>query len=453
MTAYFPSIYLRLNILITFLLFGTAFLIANDEGSPLVHEVVVHDHDSVYRYKYMYDDSGRKVVEFRTLVIGEQDVNLSQQEWVYAGDNIVLHRISDWVSGKLRVSELIRYKYENDLKTEEVYSTFNSGEELITKTVLHFYQDDRLIRSETYHGNPSSLRLTQRIVYNYDNTRSKRFEILSNQSDTLSIRYHFNYTLDDLGRTDSLMILVESDENSLPQQLYTFFYLGDTELVSMQIYKIWNEVSNRWENATRTEFEYNNLQKISREIYAHHTGMFWFNNISYGYHYDENGKLTEKVLYRAIYNKWRRLSTIHYSDLQYNRPSKVHSTFNFWGGETGSDADVFIPFYFNDEMTLRKGSRIELKYLENDDKTAVASSRQLELKVYPNPSRGIFYIDTQMTDVQHWEVYSMNGQLLVQKVNTFQTGIIDITHLQRGVYLLKVFTHDKQSFVSKIFKE
>ena len=67
------------------------------------------------------------------------------------------------------------------------------------------------------------------------------------------------------------------------------------------------------------------------------------------------------------------------------------------------------------------------------DQTGV-DENSIAIDVYPNPTDGIICIDIE--DLERIEVYAINGQFIKE----FSNSEIDITELNSGTYLLKVFT-------------
>lgn len=59
------------------------------------------------------------------------------------------------------------------------------------------------------------------------------------------------------------------------------------------------------------------------------------------------------------------------------------------------------------------------------------------LHVYPNPSSGIFTIETNEAQ-SHYEVYDATGKLVLSGKNSSLRSTVDLSHLPDGTYLLKV---------------
>lgn len=96
-----------------------------------------------------------------------------------------------------------------------------------------------------------------------------------------------------------------------------------------------------------------------------------------------------------------------------------------------------------------KISKVELNSLNNPNSVLANESYYLpknSLEVYPNPSNGIFEINTDMVDIKGATIYDMKGNL-IENV-TINNKKIDATHLSSGTYILNI--NDKNTKIVKI---
>jgi hypothetical protein len=70
-----------------------------------------------------------------------------------------------------------------------------------------------------------------------------------------------------------------------------------------------------------------------------------------------------------------------------------------------------------------------------------------ELKVYPNPVKGLLNLQTEET-IEKLEIYSVTGTLVIQLQNPEKQ--IDVSHLKNGPYLIKAQTGE-QRLTSKFY--
>lgn len=78
-----------------------------------------------------------------------------------------------------------------------------------------------------------------------------------------------------------------------------------------------------------------------------------------------------------------------------------------------------------------------------------------EISIYPNPTKEYFYLDLRSLvreETFRYEICDINGRLLMQQ-NCAGLGIevVDIAHLNRGVYVLRLYSKDKK-WMKKIIK-
>jgi hypothetical protein len=73
------------------------------------------------------------------------------------------------------------------------------------------------------------------------------------------------------------------------------------------------------------------------------------------------------------------------------------------------------------------------------------------LKIYPNPSTGIFTVGLEGVDVMHIEVITLAG-VVVQEINRYTPGEpIDLGALPVGTYLLRATFQGR--FISKLIHQ
>jgi hypothetical protein len=79
----------------------------------------------------------------------------------------------------------------------------------------------------------------------------------------------------------------------------------------------------------------------------------------------------------------------------------------------------------------------------------------LNFLVYPNPSSGYLILSTGKATIEnmHYQLYSLNGQLLeTKKIETNETQI-NITNLENSIYFLKINQNNKEIKIFKLLKK
>ena len=164
----------------------------------------------------------------------------------------------------------------------------------------------------------------------------------------------------------------------------------------------------------------------------------WENVCRYAYTYD-GGLRTRQAVQTQLYREWRDLASVHYADFVDGHACTITSEYEFWGGDAGTPARSHIPFLFNGELVIREAESIRLEYDNVSTVDDWAATGPL-VRVYPNPSDGVFYLSTDWHAILSWQVYDLKGQLVKSQTLHYSTGVIDITELERGVYILRVQT-------------
>jgi hypothetical protein len=388
-------------------------------------------------------------MEVKHIVRGTVSEPRIQTEWIYDKQQCVMQRTRHMINGQWVTKSTIETIFDGNLKLKEIYREVVGEIEKITKAVVFQYENQILKSALTYPENPDLTLPKRELSYIYNESDSIAELRIRIFQDTTRIEYKSRYTYNDQGRVDSVVVTQHNDSVLISSNLSLHYYNEQGKL-RMQVQKNWNQAASRWINAARLEYNYHETGLLTEEIYASHSGMFWKPEIRYTYSYDDSGLLTGKIMFQPVYKEWRRFFTVDYADNINNRPSLMESKYNFWGGNTGDYVSTFIPFYFNDEIMQLKADKVKLSYII-DTTTTNNIGENPTLAVYPNPSDGIFYISTQSHEVKSWEVFNMGGTLMKSAVNQFHTGVVDISGLPPGAYLLRVRTSNQQILNQKIF--
>lgn len=127
-----------------------------------------------------------------------------------------------------------------------------------------------------------------------------------------------------------------------------------------------------------------------------------------------------------------------------------------FSAELGSEFQAFIePFTI---PVLNATSSLKSAKIENSTSqiTQVEEKQNTELleniKIYPNPSTGLFYfISSEETQVQI-SIYNSNGSLIIHDNIVSNKWVIDLSDQPSGIYVLKVFSNNK-TLTNKLIKQ
>jgi hypothetical protein len=134
----------------------------------------------------------------------------------------------------------------------------------------------------------------------------------------------------------------------------------------------------------------------------------------------------------------------------HNNPSEVISATNVYViNETLLHADFTIPQYASlgnwdvhvDDIALLNGFEVLLQ-------TGLSENSNIsEIKIYPNPTRGIVYLDN--TEGFATSVRNIDGQLLFSKSGEKGLTSIDLSSFSEGIYFVEL-NDGKRTWVKKI---
>lgn len=427
---------------------------AND--NQLITEIRVFDNDSTFRYLYLYDNQGNKVLETKYFQQDSTWIRLSLNEWIYDGNNCTKQRECTWKNNSWLISYTIDYGYSNSQLVSEIHNYYSNGVASLLKKINFLYNSDALLISrKEYLWVYNAWTLSIETDFGYlQNGKTDSIITTGYQSGSINSQQlsTFNYNSD--GNLQSQLIQEKTGDNWVNSGLTNWFYVPNSSLVASIRSKEWVSDTLSWANTQRIDYQYNDSSQLVSEIYQWWNNQFWENDIRYDYQYDNSNNLLKKTLSEPLYNDWRGLISINYSDFTNNKANDIESTYEFWGGNTDELTTSYIPFLFNNDITVQKGRSIQISYeTVNTGLLPLVENNTLELiPVYPNPSVGIFYINTQDYTVNSWTVSDLSGHVLKSQVQSFQSGVIDLTDFPKGIYILRVTTPNKQ-MNQKLIKE
>ncbi len=92
---------------------------------------------------------------------------------------------------------------------------------------------------------------------------------------------------------------------------------------------------------------------------------------------------------------------------------------------------------FSDDLDLKYTSKAE--NIPND-----------KIKIYPNPTKGLFNIECQLE--YNYSIYDYSGKEIISGKKEGNTQLIDLSNFKSGIYLIKLFNNQEQ-FIIKIIKD
>ncbi|HEY6915280.1 MAG TPA: T9SS type A sorting domain-containing protein [Paludibacter sp.] len=428
------------------------------DGNQLITELKVFDNDSTFRYVYLYDNDGKKMLETRYYKQTNSWTRISQTEWLYEAGNCKHQIERNWKNNEWADSYKIDYNYLNGVLDNEIHKNYIDKAEQQLKKVVYQYDQTKLTSKKEYSGKSNVWTLMLQTDFKCSQTASVDSVITSvYQSGNLINQYLAvnSYSVD--GHLESQLQKEKASNNDWTNtQFVSWFYSPGYSRLLTERTKTWSPETSDWENYQRTDYEYDDNKQLVSETYQHWKMMFWESDLRYYYQHDADGNEIKKTLSKPIYHEWRDLISINYSDFTGNKANLMESKYEFWGGNTGELVSSFIPFNFNNETVIQRGRSLQISYLDvaADTVSYIPETKNSiqSIPVYPNPSDGIYYINTQEYGVQSWVIADLDGRTLKNHVQSISSGVIDITDLPKGIYILKVITQTGQ-FTQKLIKQ
>lgn len=415
---------------------------------PLVTQIEITKGDSTYLYHYIYNIDNEKNIETKYVKIADRWIRQHQIEWIYNNGLCSEQRMRTWAEDAgWNDYYIVTYHYTNRQKDTETHEVITADSQKINKLKSHFTYNGMglLTKRKDMYWQDHQWKSSQEIIHSYDaNQKPKRTDYFVYENSTSP--YHQLLTYD--YRTDGLLDQTtitqqQTDGTWLNIEKTNYYYNPNTDTKTSEIIKKWDTTYHMWKNHKNIRYQYNDIQKITTEIYQYWAGAFWKNDIRYNYLYNPKGKLIEKQTYLPIYEEYRMVSSVSYTDFLHDKASLIQSRYNFWGGNTHQLFSTFIPFQFNATMQVENASLIKISYTPFDNTGVVTNnfSKQFDVvSVYPNPSKGIFYFQTDGLRAYSWMITDLSGKIIQQKNNLNGSGMIDLGDYKEGIYLLQVFT-------------
>jgi len=424
----------------------------------VVTEMVVSDQGTVYRYNYLYNINGDKVLETTHIQSGSTWNRYKQTEWLYFNTFLTKQVESEWdnTNSKWVTTYTIDYIYDNNLVQTELHNTYSNTVITPSLKTVFVYVDGKKTNESKYNYQISNWVLVEDVYYQYSangNLENSTTSVFS--ANVLQTQYFSTFLYNENNTLSSELIQQKNPSDLTWQNLkqINWYYQPSSTLVAVQRSKNWLASASIWENESKHEYLYNAQNVLYAEICQAWKLNFWEDVTRYDYQHDNAGNTTKSTLSIPKYNKWRVFSYVDYSNFEAEKANLIESKFDFWGGETGSYYSTYIPFAFNTDFSIKKGNKMEIKReVYTADITVYEQNKNNILQVYPNPSEGVFYVDINKTGVKSWEVYDLYGHVLKASNNKVITGTIDLTDFQDGIYIISLKT-DTLNLVQRVIKK
>ncbi len=428
-------------LLILILTFNFTIKLLADEPI-LVRQMEVVKNDTVFMHHFIYNQSNQKTIDTQYLKENNKLIRQNQTEWIYSNGKCTEQRIRQWKNNNWEEVFLISFNYVNGKKNREIYVNVSGGTEIFVSKTNFFYSGDNLISKTDFQWINNSWQKVQKNNYTYNSENLPQTTTLFiYENGVIKNQRKVEYSYSENNQLLTTTFLLYKDNAWENEQQTIFYYDKVTDKKILEVTKNWDNNYNTWINKQKTQYKYNQDLNILETNYQHWSGLFWKNDVKYNFVYNAEKQLVTKQTYLPIYNDYRLAAEVNYTDFLHNKASLIKSKNLFWGGQTNALRNTFIPFEFNNEMMIKNASQIQISYTPFDNtgiSTPTIQASNKMINVYPNPSKGVFYFNSDGFDVYNWVITDIKGKVLLENKNPNHSQMIDLGGFRNGIYLLQV---------------
>ncbi len=198
--------------------------------------------------------------------------------------------------------------------------------------------------------------------------------------------------------------------------------------------------SGAWENTYRSVFEYNAGNRVTMALFQIRDGAAWENEFRYINGYDTNNKWISYLDQDWESGTWANSLKVDISEAQFD--PKIDFEF-------GSLFHYYQVYEWDDALGAWENDSRYFGYFE-EFVGAPALPENTDIRVYPNPSDGAFYLafDATGQPAERFTVTDLTGRQLVnRRLQGIAQEPIELGDLPAGQYFLQVFTKNGTSSV------
>jgi hypothetical protein len=430
------------NQLLIFYCFVSLFLLLGVSELPaqLVKEVKVLENDTIFHQVYIYDNEGNIVLETSYYQQAGTWIRRFQTEWAYKTGKCIRQTGRMWKTTKWQSVYQIDIDYSIKLQRTEIHSLFNGSQLVNNKKIIYQYAQDSILTNRSYHIWETDSWVLERNEQYLSHTNNMptiiQLDWYQNQILKSQLQYLFQYTDDKLPLNQVFKSKV-SGEVQWHNTDSACWYYENKMLKSIRKYN-WDNSISKWVHSSKTDYDYDINNRLVTQCCSRWNLVAWLDEFKYKHQYDSIGRETKYEIYSKQKQNWRNIASVNYLNYINNQVSSIQSHFEFWGGEPNSLVAMHIPFKLNNKSVEIRAKTIDVFY-ENQVVDTVSSTDSIiqTVSVYPNPSRGIYYIASPFDSIENWSISTTEGKVLMSE-NNLQSKVIDISDFQTGVYILVV---------------
>jgi hypothetical protein len=414
-------------------------------------EFIVYSNDSTFRHHIIYNSQLEKVLQTKFLKNANQWDPLSQIEWL-SDENQSTTQVFRKRVGNIwkNITELQSF-FDNQRKTHEILSEFDNDTKIMRSKTAWDYNTNGSIATRIeniFVQNIEKPNKKLEYVYDSEGILTDTYELFYGDS---VLRYRTQYIYKD-NKLEKTILSKEHVQNSNifeDETITQYFYVAGSNKLWSQRTRIFSKIWG-WENKQMLQYNYNN-DKVTEEIYFDWKSNAWAEQMRYLISFDINNNTEKRQLQLPIHKQWRNAVNQTYT-YDSNTQLTINSTFDFWGGERNAPAETFITFDFNGIVETVMANKLEMKFgLINEETTTQNENLNTNIRIYPNPSDAIFYIDSKNNSIEEWSIKNLSGMTLKSSGSQY-SHMIDLSEFRSGIYFLEVKINNT-TIVRKLVKQ
>lgn len=242
------------------------------------------------------------------------------------------------------------------------------------------------------------------------------------------------------GDTSTILYWDWNGNNWTSRDLHTYTYGMGTMEVLMQYMQ-----GGAWQNEEKDSYTIysNNFTAYWSEILVEQwSNGAWVNDSKTTYNY-EDGVFTSKQYAEwtgSAFEETERYSYVYEGGNAVSGFCKVKEGNDFVVG----DGDIEMAYAYNADTKSFYGYEVTMTYIDLTNIGENTTANSIGFNVYPNPASQNIRIDAK--GFQKAEIYNVTGQ----KVMESMTESINVSQLEAGVYMLKVYGLDGNSATQRV---
>jgi len=405
------------------------------EALQLKYNFTTNEWENYTKTEYQYDENNYQIE--RAWIRWNTDTstweNYLKFTNLYDGDLMLEDNRHEWREPDnewfLDLRREYSYNENGDLLFYE-YNRWDSNEwETLRRTVNVYDNINNLIESTVYkkysNENEYDWTIIERNEYNYDANNfiieKIEYKDWNNISENWDTILKYTYLNNPIGNPTEAVVLLwnQSLQDWRNDSLIITTYNSNSDILEI-VKSIWQ--SNQWMNSKRYTYSYNSNFLKTEELTQDWESNYWMNFERITKEYNEYNNLT---LYKLDYwyNGW-------YSEIEdIYEYDEYQNLIHYVGYYTYDFTEMY--FYYSEYD-------IELSINENE--------LQNKIIIYPNPATEIINIKGNKEDV-NVVIYDLSGKELM---NVITKSKVDISLLQKGIYIIKILDNIGMSNVKMI---